>query len=116
MTTRQQVERYRLGLFLIILGLIVLLFLGLTTSGPALGPSAAPIRIAGRPRNLDIQDYRAGMTRHLTDGRGKLRPHDRADPINGWLNWTGRARTDDPAELAAAMERARMTLEEYLAA
>ena len=43
------------------------------------------------------------MTRHLMDGRGQPRPHDRADPINGWLDWTGQARTDDPAELAAAL-------------
>jgi|GEM_PF-2331467 len=73
-------------------------------------------RIAGRPRNLDIQDYRAGMTQHLMDGRGKLQPHDRADSINGWLDWAGRARTDDPAELASALELAGMTLDEYLAA
>ena len=73
-------------------------------------------RIAGRPRNIDIQDYRAGMTQHLMDGRGQLKPHERADPINGWLDWTGHARTDDPAELAAALEQAEMTLEQYLAA
>lgn len=73
-------------------------------------------RIAGRPRNIDIQDYRAGMTQHLMDGRGKLQPHDRANRINGFLDWSGRARTDDPAELAAALEQAGMTLEEYLAA
>jgi len=73
-------------------------------------------RIVGRPRNLDIEDYRAGMTRHLLDGRGQPTPHDRAAPINGWLDWTGRARTDDPAELASALERAGMTLDEYLAA
>src|SRR4051794_20750106 len=73
-------------------------------------------RLAGRPGNLDIQDYRAGMTRHLMDGRGKLQPHDRAAPINGFLDWTGQARTDDPGELAAALERAGITLKEYLAA
>ena len=53
-------------------------------------------RIAGRPRNLDIQDYRAGMVQHLMDGRGKLQPHDRSDRTNGFLDWTGAARTDDP--------------------
>ena len=73
-------------------------------------------RIAGRPRNVDIQDYRTGMTQHLMDGRGKLQPHDRADRINGFLDWTGVARTDDPGELAAALEAAGMTLEDYLAA
>ena len=73
-------------------------------------------RIAGRPRNLDIEDYRAGMTRHLMDERGQPRPHERSDRINAFLDWTGQARTDDPAELAAALLQAGMTLEEYLAA
>lgn len=71
-------------------------------------------KVAGRSRNLDIQDYRAGMTQHLMDGRGKLKPHDRADRINGFLDWTGVARTDDPAELATALEAVGMTLEDYL--
>ncbi|QDV36910.1 hypothetical protein [Tautonia plasticadhaerens] len=73
-------------------------------------------RLAGRPRNLDIEDYRAGMTRHLMDERGQPRPHERSDRINGFLDWTGQARTDNPAELAAALLQAGMTLEEYLAA
>ena len=73
-------------------------------------------RIAGRPRNIDIQDYRTGMTRHCWTSRASPEPHDRSDPINGWLDWTGQARTDNPAELAAALELAGMTLEQYLAA
>jgi hypothetical protein len=73
-------------------------------------------RLSGRPRNIDIQDYRAGMTCHLMDGRGRLKPHDRANRINGFLDWTGKARTDDPSELIAALETAGMSLEEYLAA
>src|SRR4051812_15638429 len=32
-------------------------------------------RIAGRPRNLDIQDYRTGMTRHLLTEQGQPEPH-----------------------------------------
>lgn len=73
-------------------------------------------RLSGRPRNIGIEDHRAGMTQHLMDGRGKLKPHDRADRINGFLEWTGQARTDEPGELAAALEAAEMTLEDYLAA
>lgn len=73
-------------------------------------------KIGGRGRNPDVFDYRARMTRHLLDGRGRPTPHDRAAPINGWLDWTGQARIDDPAELASALERAGMTLDEYLAA
>jgi len=73
-------------------------------------------RLSGRPHNIDIQDYRSNMTQHLMDGRGRLKPHDRADRINGFLDWAGVARTDDPAELAAALEMAGMTPEEYFAA
>jgi hypothetical protein len=73
-------------------------------------------RLAGRAHNIDIQDYRAKQTQHLLDGRGKLQPHDRAARINGFLDWTGTAKTDDPAELVAALEQVKMTLEEYLAA
>jgi hypothetical protein len=72
-------------------------------------------RIAGRPRNIDIEDL-AGMTRHLMNEQGQPRPHDRADPINGWLDWTGQARTDEPGALAAALEQAGVTLEQFLAA
>ncbi len=44
-------------------------------------------RISGRPRNLDIQDYRAKMVQHLMDERGTLQPHDRSDRSNGFLDW-----------------------------
>jgi hypothetical protein len=70
-------------------------------------------RIAGRPRNIDIQDYRAGMVRHLMDGRGKLEPHDRSDRRNGFMDWTSAARTDDPSDLAAALETSGVTLSQW---
>lgn len=73
-------------------------------------------RLSGRPSNIDIQDFRSGMTQHLMDGRGKLQPHDRAAPINGWLDWSGASHTDDPSALSAALEGAGVTLDEYLAA
>jgi hypothetical protein len=73
-------------------------------------------RLAGRPRNLDIQDFRAKMCQHLMDERGQLKPHERSDRINGFLDWVGQAPTDDPAELASALEQANMSLEEYFAA
>jgi hypothetical protein len=73
-------------------------------------------RLAGRPHNIDIQDYRAEMVQHLMDCRGRLKPHERSARINGFLDWTGQARTDDPSELIAALESAGMSLEEYLAA
>jgi hypothetical protein len=71
-------------------------------------------RIAGRPRNIGVEDYRAGMVQHLLDGRGKLEPHDRSSRINAYLDWTGAARTDDPAELAGALEESGLTQEEWL--
>jgi hypothetical protein len=70
-------------------------------------------RLSGRPHNLDIQDYRARMTQHLMDGRGKLQPHDRADRNNAFLDWTGTARTDDPCDLAAALEETGITLSQW---
>jgi hypothetical protein len=73
-------------------------------------------RLAGRPQNIDIQDYRAGMVQHLMDGRGKLRPHERSARINGFLGWSAQPRADDPAALVAALEAVGLTLEEYLAA
>jgi hypothetical protein len=73
-------------------------------------------RLSGRPSNIDIQDYRAGMTQHLMDGRGRLKPHERSARINGFFDWSAQARADDPAELAAALEAVGLTLEEYLAA
>jgi hypothetical protein len=70
-------------------------------------------RIAGRPRNLDIQDFRAGMVQHLMDGKGKLEPHDRSDRRNGFIDWNGAARTDDPSDLAAAIENSGITLSQW---
>jgi hypothetical protein len=70
-------------------------------------------RLSGRPHNLDIQDYRAKMVQHLMDGRGKLQPHDRADRTNAFLDWTGTARTDDPCDLAAALETTGITLSQW---
>src|SRR6516225_6281157 len=67
-------------------------------------------RLSGRPRSMDIQDYRAGMVQHLMDGRGKLEPHDRSGRINGFLDWTGAARTDSPAELASILQESGLTL------
>ncbi len=70
-------------------------------------------RLSGRLRNLDIQDYRAGMVQHLLDGRGKVEPHDRSSRMNEFLDWTGAARTDDPSELAGALEQTGITLAQW---
>ena len=53
------------------------------------------------------------MVQHLMDGRGKLEPHDRSDRTNGFLNWTGAARTDNPANLAAALDQSGITLSQF---
>jgi hypothetical protein len=73
-------------------------------------------RLSGRSQNIDIQDYRTGMVQHLMDQRGQLKPHERSARINGFLDWAGMAKTDDPGALVAALEQAGLTLEEYLAA
>ena len=71
-------------------------------------------KIGGRG-NPDVYDYRAAMTRQDLDGQGKAHPTERSSPINGWLDWAVKAQTDDPAELAAALEAAGLTLDQYLA-
>jgi hypothetical protein len=67
-------------------------------------------RLSGRPRNLDIQDYRTGIEQHLLTEQGQPRPHDRSARINGFLDWTGQVRTDDPAALVEAMDSLGLTL------
>jgi hypothetical protein len=73
-------------------------------------------RIGGRGRQPDLYDYRANMTRHLLDGRGRLRPHERSARINSFLDWSSHARTDDPGEMVAALEQVSLTMEEFLSA
>jgi hypothetical protein len=73
-------------------------------------------RVAGRAPSYDVMDFRARMKRQQLDGEGKASPTDRSDSGNGWIDWHVKARTDDPAELAAALETAGMTTEEYFAA
>ena len=53
------------------------------------------------------------MTRHLMDSRGKLEPHDRSDRRNSFMDWSGIARTDDPCDLAAALETSGVTLSQW---
>ena len=72
-------------------------------------------RLSGRPRNIDIQDFRTGIVQHLLTEQGQPRPHDRSARINGFLNWTGQARTDEPAALVEALETAGMAFEQYFA-
>lgn len=70
-------------------------------------------KIAGRARSYDVMDYRANMARQDLDGQGNAHPTNRSDPGNNWIDWKVKARTDDPAELAAALETARVTSEEW---
>ncbi len=65
-------------------------------------------KVAGRGRNPDVFDYRAGMKRQMLSGQGKPSPTDRSDPANNWVNW-GLSDGDDPAELVAAMEAHGLT-------
>lgn len=71
-------------------------------------------KIAGRGRNPDVYDYRAGMKRQMLSGQGKASPTDRSNPDNFWIDW-GLSRGDDPAETVAALEGAGMTWAAYAA-
>ena len=71
-------------------------------------------RIAGRARNIDVTDYRSNMRQQEMNGKGEASPTDRSDRMNGWIDWAVKARTDDPALLASALEEAGITLEEWV--
>ena len=71
-------------------------------------------RIAGRARNIDVTDYRSGMKQQEISGKGEVSPTDRSDKMNGWIDWAVRARSDDPALLASALEEVGLSLEEWV--
>jgi hypothetical protein len=71
-------------------------------------------RIAGRARNIDVTDYRSGMKQQQVNSKGEVSPTDRSDKMNGWIDWSVKARTDDPAQLAAALEEVGLSLEEWV--
>jgi hypothetical protein len=67
-------------------------------------------RLAGRASVPDIYDYRAGMTRHLMDKSGRIRPHDRSARMNGFLEWDATAAAQNHVGLVAALDAAGLTL------
>ena len=71
-------------------------------------------RLSGRSRNIDVMDYRAGMKQQELNGKGEASPTDRSDKMNGWIDWTVKAKTDDPALLASALEEVGLSLEEWV--
>jgi hypothetical protein len=70
-------------------------------------------RLSGRARNIDIQDYRAGMTQHLMSSRGEISPHDRSSRMNSFLDFNPSSRVDDPSELASALESTGIALMDW---
>jgi hypothetical protein len=69
-------------------------------------------KIAGRARTPDVYDYRAGYKAQQISDQGEANPSDRADPHNPWIHWdvqTG----DHPAELAAGLESANISLSQW---
>src|SRR3954468_2568553 len=62
-------------------------------------------RIAGRAPHPDVYDYRSGLKRQQLCGQGQASPTERSNPDNSWIDWELES-GDDPAELAAALERA----------
>jgi hypothetical protein len=71
-------------------------------------------RLSGRSRHIDVMDYRAGMKQQELNGKGEASPTDRSDKMNGWIDWTVMAKTDDPALLASALEEVGLSLEEWV--
>jgi hypothetical protein len=71
-------------------------------------------RISGRARNIDVTDYRSGMKQQGISAKGVVSPTDRSDKMNGWIDWNVSAKTDDPALLAAELEIAGVSLEEFM--
>ena len=71
-------------------------------------------RLSGRSRNIDVMDYRAGMKQQKLSGKGEASPSDRSDKNNGWIDWAVSARSDDPAQLASALEEVGLSLEEWV--
>ena len=71
-------------------------------------------KLGGRARRIDVMDYRAGMKQQELNGKGEASPTDRSDRNNGWIDWEVSARSDDPAQLASALEEVGLSLEEWV--
>ena len=71
-------------------------------------------RLSGRARNIDVTDYRSGMKQQELNGKGEASPTDSSDQMNGWIDWSVRAKADDPALLASALEEVGLSLEDWM--
>jgi hypothetical protein len=71
-------------------------------------------RLSGRARNIDVTDYRSSMKQQQISSRGEVSPTDRGDKMNGWIEWAVKAKTDDPALLASALEEVGLSLEYWV--
>ncbi len=71
-------------------------------------------RLSGRSRNIDVTDYRANMKQQQISSKGEVSPTDRSDQMNSWIDWTVKAKIDDPALLASALEEVGLSLEEWV--
>lgn len=71
-------------------------------------------RISGRARNIDVTDYRSGMKQQGISGKGVVSPTDRSYKMNEWIDWAVSATSDDPSLLAAELEIAGISLEEFM--
>ena len=69
-------------------------------------------KTAGRARSYDVYDYRSKMKQQQLSGNGQVSPSYRSDRGNGWIDWAVKARTDDPALLASALEELGLTMED----
>jgi hypothetical protein len=69
-------------------------------------------RIAGRSRNVDIYDYRSGLSQQMISENGQAVPSDRSSAANPWINW-GIKSGDNPCDLAAALESTGITVNQW---
>jgi hypothetical protein len=69
-------------------------------------------RIGGRSRMPDVYDYRSHMKKQMLSEKGEASPTDRADASNPWIDWNVQT-GDDPAELAAALEKTGISLSQW---
>jgi hypothetical protein len=59
-------------------------------------------------------DFRAGMRQQGLSSKGEVSPTDRSHKNNGWIDWTVKAKTDDPALLCSALEEVGLSLEDWV--
>jgi hypothetical protein len=69
-------------------------------------------KLGGRARTPDVYDYRSGFSQQMFSDAGQPTPADRSSAENSWINWD-QSTGDDPCLLAAALETASISLNQW---